>query len=308
VRLASHLYAEQLLDREHYIDWIITQLESCNLERLPIWLLLAQVYWKDLVAERRHGRRVAESLLAQVATVSSQNSSRLSSLTQQLVQATAQGCNQLLTPVIHRLHQLIVTLAVSHRGCMLLPKTWNAYKQVMQDLPNNYRNPVLMASMKNIEARNERIASAGTKSSHAQKSSRWNLLALLDSVHQEIHLEILSSKCIALLADTQELVDTVFHWATSVYREGHHRIYLAARLLRKWNRMGMDTDGAILALLPRIHLSRNVEQQNVYRIITELVSSKHFSVGRYLQWLIASGSLALCRHPGQVSRQQPCCY
>lgn len=70
MRLASHLYAEHLLDRDHYLDWVVTQLESCQLERLPIWLLLTQIYWKDFVAERKRGRRVAESLLAQAAAVS----------------------------------------------------------------------------------------------------------------------------------------------------------------------------------------------------------------------------------------------
>lgn len=40
-----------------------------SLERLPIWLLLVQIYWQDLIASRRRGRRLAEGLLTHANTV-----------------------------------------------------------------------------------------------------------------------------------------------------------------------------------------------------------------------------------------------
>ncbi|KAK3065651.1 hypothetical protein LTS18_002573, partial [Coniosporium uncinatum] len=86
VRLVSYLYTEQILDQDHFLDWLITSLEGWGtfdkivderktekgvepitervteqrIDRTPVWLLLVQIYWKDLVAVRKRGRRLAE--------------------------------------------------------------------------------------------------------------------------------------------------------------------------------------------------------------------------------------------------------
>jgi mediator of RNA polymerase II transcription subunit 12 len=61
-------------------------------------------------------------------------------------------------------------------------------------------------------------------------------------------------------------------------------------LIRKWNISRIDTDAAIHAFLFSLKADHPFETRNVFRIIAELVRSRHFSVGRYLQWLIATGS------------------
>jgi hypothetical protein len=69
LRLATHLYAEHLLDREHYMEWLVSGLENCPQPKLPMWLLITQIYWKDLVKFRRYGRRLVTALLDQHTTV-----------------------------------------------------------------------------------------------------------------------------------------------------------------------------------------------------------------------------------------------
>jgi mediator of RNA polymerase II transcription subunit 12, fungi type len=88
-------------------------------------------------------------------------------------------------------------------------------------------------------------------------------------------------------------------WASSVYREGSHRIYLATRLLRKWSLPGSDIDDAILDFL-RTMDTIGSEPRDAFRIVAELVRSRTFSVGKYLQWLIATGALSNAQHQEQV--------
>lgn len=65
IRLATHLYAEHLLDREHYMDWLVSSLESCPQAKLPMWLLIIQIYWRELEKFRIFGRRLVAALLDQ---------------------------------------------------------------------------------------------------------------------------------------------------------------------------------------------------------------------------------------------------
>jgi mediator of RNA polymerase II transcription subunit 12 len=51
------------------MDWLVTSLENSPEAKLPMWLLITQVYWKDLLRYRKYGRRLATALLNQLAEV-----------------------------------------------------------------------------------------------------------------------------------------------------------------------------------------------------------------------------------------------
>lgn len=69
VRLATNLYSEQLLDRDHYLDWVVSGVENSPQSRLPMWILIAQIYWKDLMRSRKYGRRLSFALLSHLHVV-----------------------------------------------------------------------------------------------------------------------------------------------------------------------------------------------------------------------------------------------
>lgn len=116
---------------------------------------------------------------------------------------------------------------------------------------------------------------------------------MLDSVDYTsgLNTETLACECLATISDARTLVSTVLKWASSLYREGAHRAYLATRLLRRWSRSGLDIDSAILSYFHSSDMNKGSDPRNVFRIVAELVRSKNFSVGKYLQWLIATGSV-----------------
>lgn len=51
------------------MDWLISGLETCSQAKLPMWLLVTQIYWKDLLRLRKYGRRLVVALLNQNTTV-----------------------------------------------------------------------------------------------------------------------------------------------------------------------------------------------------------------------------------------------
>ncbi len=70
LRLCTHLFSEYLLDRDHYLEWLLSSLENCQLEKLPIWVLILQVYWDDLLQFRRYSRRLTAAILEKLFIVS----------------------------------------------------------------------------------------------------------------------------------------------------------------------------------------------------------------------------------------------
>lgn len=57
------------MDRDHYLDWIVSGLEGSPQSRIPMWILIAQIYWTDLLRSRKCGRRLAFALLGHLSTV-----------------------------------------------------------------------------------------------------------------------------------------------------------------------------------------------------------------------------------------------
>jgi mediator of RNA polymerase II transcription subunit 12 len=51
------------------MDWLVTSLENSPQAKLPMWLLITQVYWKDLLKYQKYGRRLSAALLNQLAEV-----------------------------------------------------------------------------------------------------------------------------------------------------------------------------------------------------------------------------------------------
>jgi mediator of RNA polymerase II transcription subunit 12 len=133
---------------------------------------------------------------------------------------------------------------------------------------------------------------------------------LLDSVNYSANIgfDELAFVCLELMSDVGLLTVAVMQWASSIYRQGSHRIYLVTRLLRKWDSLGGDIYDGILKYLPMMASDKTQQPALVFRIIAELLRSSTFPLGRYLQWLIATGSLSHHQDLSSVSclRKQPC--
>jgi mediator of RNA polymerase II transcription subunit 12 len=115
----------------------------------------------------------------------------------------------------------------------------------------------------------------------------------LDSINYKspVRIEDLSYECMEIISNATQLISALLQWSCSCYRTGSHRIYLATRLLRRWSHLGADVYEGVISYLQSMTWADSGDMNILLRIVAELVRSKHLSAGRYLQWLIATGSL-----------------
>ncbi|KAF2867173.1 hypothetical protein BDV95DRAFT_582708 [Massariosphaeria phaeospora] len=275
LQLVTHLYKEHLLEADHFLEWILSNLETCLPERLFIWLLLISINWTDLTISRRRGKRLAEYLLCHA---------------EKLYQVEEE-CPT--SPLLGFLENTISRVLVTQPSCLLKPQTWGKHRSILDQLSRRKPHPQLAQIIASLDQRNRWLSSPmNDVLPDARKPPRciYNLLDAIDYTAR-IRIEKLAFDCMEFNANACSLIGTVLRWASSLYREGSHRVYLVTRLIRRWGHEGADVDGCILSYLHSSSEDRSIEHSVVFRVVAELVRSKTFSIGKYLQWLIASGAL-----------------
>ena len=272
LRLVSHIYAEHLLDREEYCKWLIDHLKTCDLDSLPVWLLIMNIYKQDLLRYRQHGMPLAKALLTQL------------NLAQKPV-------NKMVYDVVFReLVNECRALLSATPDCFLLPQCWRTYLDIIQDyvVPGN---PPLANQFSDLARRNQKLEyRAAGQNAKLHTSPEQNIIAALDSLARTPDYPKVASNCLGTARNSDVLVKTCLQWASSTYRYGQDRTYAAARLLRIWNEHSVDLQGPLLDFMAYSRHIPNIDQSEFHRLCAELVSSKHLSVGRYFQWLMARGA------------------
>jgi len=287
LQLATHLFKEHLLEEDHFIDWVLNSLDSCPLERLFLWLLITCIpdFWHGLTSSRRRGKRLAESLLSHAGKLYGKDGEIRE------------------MPVLTFLESILAKVAVTKPACLLLPGAWERHGAVLSTFAQRRSNSTISRAVNEIDRRNKEVMRASSVGLSTFEASVGNLYRLLDAMDYTAGFSVndLAFDCMDIIPDSNCLVSAVLQWASSLYRQGSHRLYLATRLLRKWSHVGVDIYEGILAYISRLASYSSKDPQLVFRVIAELVRSKTFSLGRYLQWLIASGSLNQQPSPGMVS-------
>jgi mediator of RNA polymerase II transcription subunit 12 len=276
LQLATHLYKEHLLDDDHFLDWIVNGLDTCPSERLFIWLLVVSIshYWTAVTCCRRRGKRLAESLLNQLDKIY---------LLEDLRPYLA---------VLQYLENTVVRLLATRPACLLLPTAWARYSPLLRKLAERKNHAHVTQAVRRLELRNTRLLQSPKKVPSASQTPAGRVYRILDSIdyNKPVRIEDLSCDCMEIVADAPRLIGILLQWACTCYREGAHRIYLATRLLRRWNHLGADVYDGIVSHLRDVTWVATGDPSILFRIVAELVRSKTFATGRYLQWLIATGS------------------
>ncbi|KAJ5766519.1 uncharacterized protein N7511_004135 [Penicillium nucicola] len=268
VGFTARLFFENLLDHDHFLEWFLTSFETASLSKIPVWLLMLGVYWKSILRYRRRGRRLAELLL------------------EKLRQATEAKLAP-LQPLIDRLGHFIQRLVRDHTSSMILPNTWETYKHLVAsvlDLDNTCQK----ALFQNLAERNARVQRPNNSKQTNNRSPHQHIIRLFDSIHSAHDISSISSN-FDTFEDKAVLVSKLLEWLSTPFRHGLCRVYVGARLLRRWKLNGVDIDSHILSFLSRRENNQKLNMDQIYHVISELVRSQTFSVGRYLQWLMAKG-------------------
>ncbi|KAF4997676.1 hypothetical protein FGRMN_3708 [Fusarium graminum] len=267
IHLATNLYSGQLLDRDHYLDWIVSGIENSLQSRIPMWLLIAQIYWKDLLRSRKYGRRLVFALLSHLHVIANDPD------------------RDILMQLSNRLSTLLNTLVLTNPESFISPGAWPRYKDTLQALLRPDHEPSQKA-LHAINSRNSRLVVSSTASPPAGRSQ---LVKLLDASLKESNDHHLAAKCWATSENKPLIMKTVVEWATSFHRPGLAKVYAAARLIRQWSQFRVNPTTPILETLDSIAVGDSTRKNLVYHLVAELVRTGHFSVSQYMQWTIARG-------------------
>ncbi|KAK5740140.1 RNA polymerase II mediator complex subunit [Elasticomyces elasticus] len=272
-KLATAFYAERLLDADHYLDWIVSSFNEASMERLPILIIMVQIFWKDLVGFLRRGRRLAEGILERLHTIS-------------------EGALELNTTLKLRLHKLIAVLSVTSRGCLVIPATWKKYKYLLAPSTKVVEDGNMQSPAQHLLRRNERMVEPLCKTAKDYRCPRLQLYSALDTTGLDVDLEYLTGMCEALVSDSaNDAVAASLDWASSPFRQGLARVYLAARLIAQLRIRGHDTDWAIVTYLSRSTATTAAQDDLVYKVIVEMFRMGDFDPGSYVNWLMSSNAM-----------------
>ncbi|PTB70350.1 hypothetical protein BBK36DRAFT_1109106 [Trichoderma citrinoviride] len=282
IRLATNLYAEQLLDRDHYLDWITSGLEHSPQSKIPMWILIAQICWADILRSRKYGRRLVYSILGHLHTIHVHPDKDI------LIQLSSQ------------LSTLLASLIRNNPDSFIDPGLWPKYKDALEAfLPRD--DKAGREAYHHVSVRNGQVSITSTASPAA---GRPQLVRLLDATLLSQIDRDLPQKCWATGDDKVDIVRTTVDWATSFYRPGLARVYIAANLIKVWSTLRINVTATILEHMDTIPAGDGGRKQMVYHLVTELVRTGQFLVSQYLQWLVARGA---CSHPSEVdSDDAPC--
>lgn len=205
-------------------------------------------------------------------------------------------------PVIRRLQQLLTTIAITNKGCMIVPKEWEQYRHLL-DLPLQDTNKqALRAAVVIIDKRNDRLV-PGMQAKSDSRTSRKRIIALLDHAGFDLDFEELIGKCCHLEKDLKMITSTVLEWASSTYRADSYQVYLATRILRKFYDLGVDVDAQVLSLLSTTDKAYAFDFSRTFDIVTQLINFSHFSVGRFCQSLIVRGAAGAAQDGSEPDRR-----
>ena len=180
---------------------------------------------------------------------------------------------------------------LSAPACFIIPACWSKYEDAIKGCLDKQESR-LQSSFDSLSKRNWKLRNRSlNRSSRPTKSHKQTIIAYLDSLFDNLSFGRIASACLEVTSDYELLIRTCIEWSSSVYRHGRFRAYAAARLLRIWKRKGVDLQGPVFEFLAASSGIPGLQTRDVYKLLAELVRSHHLSVGKYLQWLIARGTL-----------------
>ena len=274
LRLATRLFLESLLDRDCFLDWILSSMKSCSLERTPFWLMMVHVHGKELTRTRRRGRLLAETLVEKYVLARERD-------------------EEICRPITDRLGGLIKSFVQSRPACFLIPERWQQVKDVLERCLD-VASPARETLLGRLAQANERVCGPSHQAEVPKLTSRQRLIKILDGARAPFDLDRLEQDCKSTCADAHLLISTMFEWSCSRFRDGRVSVYMVSRIFQKWRKAGQDIDGAVFARLVRPENDDGIDATVMHHVIVELIRSAAFSVSRYLQWISGRRGTSNC--------------
>lgn len=285
------LFLEHLLDQDHYCEWLATSLCQSDLANLPIWLCLSRIHLNSFVRLRQPGGRLAEAFLEQRPKISSYGlhhsfwTSDLHSEDHQHARLDPQAF------MVREVQELLKQLTTSGPASFLLTGWWHKRNCLSQGSVDERHIGGRTTSGSPWERNTSINSIPQVYRSPLGTSRRKKVALLLESLVDKADYDKVARQSAKILGNTDVLIDSCLRWCSTVYQHGCAKIYAAARLLRLWRNMGIYLEQPILRFLASSDNLSELCKEKICKVLTELIRSSHFSVARYLQWVMADGVL-----------------
>jgi mediator of RNA polymerase II transcription subunit 12, fungi type len=271
--LAVRLYSESLLDRDHYLDWIVKSISAANIDRVPVWLLMVHLHKADLIRHRKRGRILVESLLEMLRIVTEPGLATLETL-------------------VGKLKHTLRSFMLTNQNCFVMSQSWKRYESIVEKCLD-LRTASDALVLQQIAHRNVQILAASGLDLSDSRTPRQLVIDILDSARLPFEISRIARDCRSTSGDLDSIANTVLEWSSTRFRAGDHRVYLAVRLLQFWHGE-VDINSAVIQFLASQQTRTSCDTYGLCRLVLELVRSRVFSLSRYLQWLTARGGLRNC--------------
>ena len=189
--------------------------------------------------------------------------------------------------VLQKLEALTRSCVTNFPDCFLLPKCWLKYQATLSSYIGK-SDRTFDHCYGQLLIRNARLIRKSDGVQYNDKRmNRMKLISLLDDASLLPHFTSLSEACLQAVHDEDLLVATLLEWASTLHRFGADRPYIAIRLLREWGQFGIRIDQSLLSFLGRYRSGLGLNRASIFKVVAELAQSHHFSISKYLQWLMA---------------------
>ena len=197
----------------------------------------------------------------------------------------SQGLVDANSSLWEHISESVTTLLLERPTCFFMPDQWSKYHGALRLLVEG-KSTQARATFHALCQRNglfmrDEIVDV------LQEDPQQRIINALDSFDSGSDARAIFRDCRATTKDRTLLIRTTTEWASTRFRSGHWRVYLAARLIRRWSNPGVNLEAAILSSLPTCSQGQRFDRRRVYKMISELIRSRHISIPKVLQWIMA---------------------
>lgn len=180
----------------------------------------------------------------------------------------------------------------AYPACLILPSCWNQYEGLIRHGLEKHGVEMTLAFQRICQRNRQLYRSAADDVCYSRNIELHQIITILDEFSLQADLASIARSCLEVFKDHSSVISTCLLWASNPSRNRSFRIHIVVRLLRTWSELHIEVEGPLLDFLTFHIEMTQFQRSNVYKLLAELVHSKHMSVSKYLQRLMAKGSLA----------------
>lgn len=290
ITLTARLYTNVLLNRQHFIDWIVRSFENATEDHLASILVLVAIWHHHICSDIRRANKIAVTCLSKRRMVSSRLPEVPAENTSNIQHTAIGGVLQRFDWSLHgTLSTLILEQPLAFTGTMLEPDLFSTSALKDHDsvkVLKNIKSIVYINKLTNVDSKAAQTIKPPA-SQHLVHDLNSALTLSVDGLQ-----ETLASHMSLQTVDVQALIKVLLIWASTHYSVGPSRVYDLIRLMKfMLERLSIGLDEVLTDCLMFVVSSHSVSDKCLGRIVAELCRHGMFNVAMYLRRLIATGAL-----------------